>query len=267
MKTVGILTRHVYPNYGSLLQAHALQSAISSFGPQCNVIDYYPMTDHPMRLASSRLRESRMRDSPIKRAAYLAIQTPNMAGMSVRFRGFQRTHLSLTETCADADSITDAIKEIDVVVAGSDQIWNSVHGQLDPVYFLSGQPSEKKFSYAASFGSGSPSATDSERVVHWLGDYRKVSVREPSAQSSLTSIGIESRVDIDPVLLHNQDYWTEFSAAQPQARSKYILVYQLHNTPDFNQRLKLISERHGLPVRRVTPDAKIFLTSVHSTTL
>lgn len=261
MKKVGILTRHVYPNYGSLLQGHALESAISSFAARCSIIDYFPPTDRPFRLASSRLRESRMRDSLAKRAAYLAVQTPNMASMSIRFRAFQREHLSLTTTCADPAAVAETIGSIDVAVTGSDQIWNSVHGQLDPVYFLSGQPSSKKFSYAASFGSGSPFETESEKIISWLQDYQSVSVREQSAQSALTAKGIECRVDVDPVLLHGKEYWNKFSSSQSHIDTKYILVYQLHNTPGFNQKLRLIAERHALPIRRVTPDAKMYLSS------
>lgn len=260
MNTVGILTRHVYPNYGSLLQSHALERAISSLGAQCSVIDYFPPTDRPTRLASSRLRESRMRDSVAKRAAYLAVQTPNMARMSIRFRRFQRRHLSLTATCEDRTSLADVINTLDVTVTGSDQVWNRVHGQLDPVYFLARQDSGRKLSYAASFGSESPAPNEIGRVVSWLQDFEHVSVREHSAQTALASMGIQSRVDVDPVLLHGHEYWNSFAAAAPISDRKYILVYQLHNTPGFNERLKSIAERHGLPIRRVTPDAKMYLS-------
>ncbi|WP_198162531.1 polysaccharide pyruvyl transferase family protein [Rhodococcus sp. p52] len=259
MKKVGILTRHVYPNYGSLLQSCALESALASLGATARVIDYFPITDRPFRLAGSRLKESRVRDSVVKSAAYLVVQTPNMATMSLRFRKFQRQYLTLTPTCADDKSVLDVADDLDLVITGSDQVWNSIHGQLDPVYFLDGQKSDKKHSYAASFGSSAPSAADVERVAAWLEEFESVSVREPSAQSALEEIGISSRVDVDPVLLHGKDYWTEFSRSYPPADDAYILVYQLHNTPGFTDRLAAIQRRHNLPVRRVTPDAKMLV--------
>lgn len=259
MKKVGILTRHVYPNYGSLLQSYALEHALASLGAAARVIDYFPTTDRPFKLAGSRLKESRVRDSAVKSAAYLMIQTPNMATMSLRFRKFQREYLTLTRTCADDRSVLDVADDLDLVITGSDQVWNSIHGQLDPVYFLNGQKPDKKHSYAASFGSSAPSAADIERVAAWLQDYKSVSVREPSAQSVLEEMGIPSRVDVDPVLLHGRGYWTDFSSSYLPVDDEYILVYQLHNTPGFTDRLAAIQRRHNLPVRRVTPDAKMLV--------
>ncbi|UZF44326.1 polysaccharide pyruvyl transferase family protein [Rhodococcus rhodochrous] len=259
MKKVGILTRHVYPNYGSLLQSRALESALVAVGAEPRVIDYFPVTDRPLRLAASRLKESRVRGSAAKSAAYLAIQTPNMATMSLRFRKFQRRHLTLTQTCGDDRSVLETADDLDFVLSGSDQVWNSIHGQLDPVYFLEGQKPDKKHSYAASFGSSAPSSADIDRVAEWLEDFRSVSVRETSAQTALAKIGISSRVDVDPVLLHGKDYWTDFSKSYDPTDNDYILVYQLHNTPGFSERLAAIQGRHNLPVRRVTPDAKMLV--------
>ncbi|MDO2377540.1 polysaccharide pyruvyl transferase family protein [Rhodococcus sp. DMF-1] len=259
MKRIGILTRHVYPNYGSLLQCRALEGALASLGAAPHVIDYFPHTDRPLRLAASRLRESRVRSSAAKSAVYLAVQTPNMATMSLRFRKFQRRYLTLTPTCEDETGVLSLSDDVDLVLTGSDQVWNSVHGQLDPVYFLDGQKPDKKHSYAASFGSNAPSWADAHRVASWLEDFTSVSVRERSAQAALEAMGIPSRVDVDPVLLHGREYWTEFSSSYPPVGSRYILVYQLHNTPGFKEKLAAIRRRHNLPVRRVTPDAKMLM--------
>ncbi|BCN70594.1 hypothetical protein RE943_40670 [Prescottella equi] len=146
------------------------------------------------------------------------------------------------------------------MLAGSDQIWNTIHGDLDPVYFLDGIPSRKRFSYAASFGTEAPANSNRARVTSWLQKFGEVSVRERSAQASLATAGIRARVDVDPVLLHDRTFWSQFAERTPAADGKYILVYQLHNTPDFDRRLRIIEDRHRLPVRRITPDAKMFVS-------
>ncbi|WP_221285701.1 polysaccharide pyruvyl transferase family protein [Prescottella equi] len=260
VKEVGILTRHIYPNYGSLLQTHALATAVTASGGRSCVIDYVPPADRPWRLAASSLQESRMRSSLAKRAAYLAIQTPNLAGMSLRFRGAQRRLLNLTRTYSTGNDVARASEGLDLVLAGSDQIWNTIHGDLDPVYFLDGIPSRKRFSYAASFGTEAPANSNRARVTSWLQKFGEVSVRERSAQASLATAGIRARVDVDPVLLHDRTFWSQFAERTPAADGKYILVYQLHNTPDFDRRLRIIEDRHRLPVRRITPDAKMFVS-------
>ena len=40
MKTVGIITVHRLPNWGSAMQAYALQKAINSLGYKSQIIDY-----------------------------------------------------------------------------------------------------------------------------------------------------------------------------------------------------------------------------------
>ncbi|MEO9326997.1 polysaccharide pyruvyl transferase family protein [Gordonia aurantiaca] len=256
MNRVGILTRHCYPNYGSLLQAIALQQALARAGADVHVVDYVPPSDGRFGLARSSLRESRMRESWIGSAAYLAIQGPNFAVMASRFRRFQKANLRLTHMVGDGADLPAVARDLDRIIVGSDQVWNVVHGTLDETYFLSQlDDSRKKYSYAGSFGSSAP--VDDIAVKRMLADFRAVSVREPSAAEHLKALGLDVRRDVDPVLLHGREFWYEFSArVRVAARSPYLLVYQLHNTPHFDARVEELSRRSGLPVRRVNVDIK-----------
>ena len=48
---VGILTFHMAHNYGAMLQAYALETAIRNLGYQCEVIDYrFPYIDSWSRI-------------------------------------------------------------------------------------------------------------------------------------------------------------------------------------------------------------------------
>ena len=40
MKKVGIITFHASHNYGSMLQAYALQQVVKSFGNECEIINF-----------------------------------------------------------------------------------------------------------------------------------------------------------------------------------------------------------------------------------
>lgn len=256
MSRVAILTRHCYPNYGSLLQAIALQQALVDSGADVRVVDYVPSSDSRFGLAAASLRESRMRNSALRSAAYLAVQGPNFAVMASRFRGFQRKNLRLTKRVvagADVRHITDDCERI---VVGSDQVWNAIHGALDETYFLRTVPDErKKYSYAASFGSAVP--TDDAETKRLLGDFQSVSVRETSAMPTLAGYDIDVRRDVDPVLLHGREFWAEFaSRTAPLSDEPYVLAYQLHNTADFSRRAAELSRRTGLPIRRVNVDFK-----------
>lgn len=259
MTSIGILTRHCYPNYGSLLQTYALQSALNRLGATVRVIDYIPYGETTVRLAQSNLRDSRMRKRLSTRALYYAVQGPNFAVMNVRFRRYQRSTLQLTEHVGSSADLAEVARQLDAVVVGSDQVWSRIYGRIDPNYYLSGvSDAAKKYSYAASFGSTDPPPEDGAQIRRWLSAYDVISVREPSAVRELGNLGLDARHDVDPVLLHGRDFWTHFASRERAVDHPYLLVYQIHNTPAFNERLREARRRHALPVRRVTIDGKQF---------
>ena len=48
MKKVGIITFHAAHNYGSMLQAYALQKVILALGYDCQIINFRPITQKEM---------------------------------------------------------------------------------------------------------------------------------------------------------------------------------------------------------------------------
>lgn len=128
VKAIGILTRHVYPNYGSILQAHSLEMALRRLGVEPKVVDYFRDEDRPMALAASTLKVSHFGTSRLRRISYYLVQTPVFIAMALVFRWYQSRLLTLTETVSTADELTLATEEFDALVAGSDQVWNRIRG-------------------------------------------------------------------------------------------------------------------------------------------
>lgn len=262
MRTVGIVTRHCYANYGSLLQAKALSDAIEKQGGCAVVVDYIPQNDRMLRLPSASLVESRMNESLFKRVVYYIVQGPILVLAASVFRSFQKKHLRLSNRVADGFDVLSVQPKLDAVITGSDQVWNRIHGKIDPHYFLYGQSfaatSMHLYSYAASMGSAKPHAEDEAQVLRMVKQLTSLSVREKSCAQYLLDNGISARVDLDPVLLHDSTYWSNF-AGQASDSKPYILVYQLHNTDRFDSVLTAIVARLNLPIRRITVDLKQFL--------
>ncbi|WP_343698271.1 polysaccharide pyruvyl transferase family protein [Caulobacter sp.] len=253
---IGIITRHCYPNYGSILQAYALENAFKQLGADPEVIDYVNPSDTPLGLVAANLRISSMGRSWWKRAIYQLVQTPTFLSMGLTFRRHQKRLLTLTHSARGASQLKQVCSSFHMVVAGSDQIWNRITSEIDTNYFLPFLEDEKKrASYAASLGSTKPLDEDIAKVLSSVGQFSHVSVREPSSADWLNSHGIDARSDVDPVLLHNKEFWSTF-AGRSRSKSPYILVYQLHNTKQFRHRLAEVEARYGLPVIRITPDWK-----------
>lgn len=263
MKRVGILTRHCYPNYGSLLQAIGLSRALCDIGVQAEVIDYVPPADRPLRLGVSSLRESRLNDTYLRRGAYLAVQGPNMALMAWRFRTMQQRELTLSHPVWTPSGLKTVAADYDAVIVGSDQIWNKIHGAYDGSYFLDGVGEEvRRLSYAASFGGSLPSPPDDHQVRRWLENLDVVSTRDANLVAPLRDCGIDARYDVDPVLLHDRDFWDRFAGAEVPTEP-YILVYRLHNTAALDKTVETLARERGLAVRQVTADARKLLDRAH----
>ncbi len=261
MRRIAILTRHIYPNYGSLLQAYALQEAFRREGAEVTIVDYLRAEDTPLRLAASTHRISNYGSGSAGRLAYLTVQTPVFMTMGLVFRRYQRRLLRLTRSVQKFEELESLCGEFDAVVVGSDQVWNRIRGTLDEAYFLKAcDVSTKKFSYAASFGASSPLPEDSELVIDALNKFKFISVRERSSTVWLESVGLPARNDLDPTLLHPRAFWDEFAGPEP-IRQPYVLTYQLHHTNGFSEILRKVRSRSGLPVVRVTPDVKHLVKS------
>ena len=251
---LGILTRHAYPNYGSLLQTVALQSTLTGLGAPCEVIDYVRRDERAVSLGRTSLAESRVRESLAGRLAYRSVQDPNLAAMYLRFRGHQRRLLRLSPTIDDVAQIGHRTAAYRTVVVGSDQVWSPIHGVIDPAYFLEDVPAGvQAYSYAAGARAGSPA--EQQALPARLARFEAVSVRERSAVDLLTRSGVDGRLDLDPVLLREASEWSRF-AGPKVGRTPYILVYQLHTKRAFDTALAEVRDTLGLPVWQVTADAR-----------
>lgn len=255
-KQIGILTRHCYPNYGSILQTYALQSALKELGATPVVLDYISEDDTPLGLVWANLRVSKKGKSPLSAFVYFLVQTPTFFSMFFTFRRHQKRLLNLSVRVKDADGLARVAKHLDLAVAGSDQIWNRIIDSIDMNYFLPFmQDRSQRVSYAASLGSVTPLPEDQSDFLQAIRTMRAISVREPSSAKWINEQGVEARADVDPVLLHGRRFWEEF-ASERTVEGPYILVYQLHKSDFFDQKLKEIKSKYGLPVFRVSPDWK-----------
>ena len=260
MADIGIITRHCYPNYGALLQAYALAAAVKRVGHRPRVIDYVPRSDEPSNLVASRLRASRMGSNVATRAAFRLVEGRGLARAARTFRSHQERLLPLTTKFSDTSQIAHVTEGMGAVFAGSDQLWNRVHGSLDPTYFLDPVKSAKtrKLSYAASLGNARPNPDDADAVARMLASFESISVREASSLSWLSEVGLEGRADVDPVLLHDRGFWSQFAlAGSPADAAPSTLVYQVHfGTPGVTRVAKHAQRHFGTLLSRVTADQK-----------
>ncbi len=224
MKTIGIITMHKVINYGSALQAYALQKALEKIGYQSEIIDYiYPNTYHKSLQKVSWLKA-------------LLIQIWQMFWENPgkkkerKFNEFYKANLKLS---ADSYNSQKEIEEnpplYDVYITGSDQVWNPKYIGVDTSFMLSFIHDVRKMSYSASFATSLIPINYQKLYSKYLNEYDAISVREQNGVEVVKElIGKDAKVVLDPTLLLEKKDWTILAGTSLlQIDYPYILVYIL----------------------------------------
>ncbi len=249
---VDIITRHAIINYGSLLQALATQDVIESMGHEAEIIDYIRPDEHySNREKYSIKRKPEWNNNPIKRMIYLALRQPQSRFAGKGFEKERNRLLRMTRRYSDKQDLINNKPKADVYMTGSDQVWGPVeNGDYDDAYFLSfTDDSDKRISYASSFGRTEMTDEVFQFYKSNLSRYSHISVRENSAKSIVESMGFDVNQVLDPTLLLDRNHWKQYFEAAP--KQKYILIYQINNDKKLGEYAERLSAKTGLPIIRI----------------
>ena len=228
MKTVGIITIHRIFNYGSVLQAYALQRVCEELGYRADIIDYdFPNEAHvnnPYAVAALDASPNEPRWIKLVFAKALIRQHRGIARFVQRYQ-----HLS-AKRYKSPDELNQDPPIYDVYITGSDQLWSPRHCNGDTAFMLSFAPDgATRISYAASFGSNEIPTEIKPVFRNYLKYYKAISVRENSGQDLVKDLsGKDASVVLDPTLLLNAKQWNEIAVPQRLVKAKYILCYFLN---------------------------------------
>lgn len=240
---IGILTFHPAHNHGAVLQALALQEYLSSLFPDTVIIDYRPsylITPYSLFPEKHRLHELTFTQK-IKTIIKFIIYFPLRFYRIAKFTRFGKKYLRLSKTRYTADS---DFSEFDLVVFGSDQIWNPhITNGFDPLFWgdLKSSRKIKKIAYAASAGDRYYLHLLDDGAETFLNRFDAVSVREKYLQDFLHSKDFSSEWVVDPTLLDEGMWNRKF----PKAKrcSDYILTYMI-STPEGRQTAKILAKKY-----------------------
>ena len=125
MARVGIITFLHNDNYGSSLQAYALQRTIRDMGHDCEHLDYRPDSAEKIRnLLASGNDLKLIADGLRKRSVKAGQQGAREKSSAIP--EFYRSTMRLSEPCRNRKELKAAAGRYDVLICGSDQIWNPV---------------------------------------------------------------------------------------------------------------------------------------------
>jgi polysaccharide pyruvyl transferase WcaK-like protein len=253
----GIITYHSAYNFGSVLQAYATQCVIQKFTDEVEIVNY-------------RMKEQkrfyglyRIKYGPkifLKDAMQFPIHSKRIKRKK-NFEKFLEERLIMTEEVSSVDEVCGIWRKYDVMVSGSDQIWNKHSNELEHnkseymlPYLLHGFTG-KKISYASSIANSDEK--DIQNILPDLRTFDAISVRETcSAQQLQVQLDLEIKCVLDPTLLLSAKEWEDKMRLKKRADENYVLYYSLRGILQIKKCLPVVkeyAERLGCKVKIITP--------------
>lgn len=228
-KKVGIVTMHKVKNYGSALQAYALQKAVEKSGGDSFIIDYqYPNGFHRQHLKNKSLfKKNLLRGILGKLKMKLFYRSQAQHAL---FASFWNKEFNQTQTYRSLEELRANAPRADILMTGSDQVWNPGTMFGDPAFLCGfGEENIRRVSFGASFAGADIPEHLKENYKRHLSRYAAISVREHSSADMVTDLtGREVTVVCDPTLLLTQnDYRSLASQSALSVKQPYLLAYIL----------------------------------------
>ena len=256
---IGILTFHWATNYGAVLQAFALQKVLHQFGHSVTIINYKPS------------RQDNSIWSFIRKRHFLKpILFLNNLLKEKKIDRFRSENLNLSVRYKRQCEVAMYIENLDVVICGSDQIWNpsflrSGEGKTTTTYFLDFTTEIKKISYAASFGCTTYPIKYKSLIQSLLGKFNHISVREQTGKEIIDEIGLSSVVVPDPTfLLTAYDYDKYISSNETTDITPYTFVYMLRGEK-CSKHIKYLKTRYRI-VESINEGIEQWVTNIKNAT-
>lgn len=244
-KKIGILTFHFKDNFGAVLQCYAMQEYLKSKGYVAEVINFKP--SNFKTLGSILKQQLIFLISNYKSINFLLFckQIRALVNQTKKFQKFRRDFLNLSQHY-DSSSFDYDLNCYDIILTGSDQVWNSIKS-YSKAYFLKpfSTYNGKRFAYAACRGLKDVESTDLNYLKDALENYNWIGVRDNQTKEFVEEISDASaEVVCDPSMLID---YSQFLNDKLIIDGDYLLVYVLGKEIEGGHLnvINKIKEQHG----------------------
>lgn len=235
-KNIGIITFHRSRNYGAVLQAYALEKFLNANGYNAEIIDYKSDIEKQLKIF----------DFSNKNIVRIIKQAIFRYRKKFLFEKFLKKNVDISK-CKNIEkqTIEKCCRNYDVIISGSDQVFNIKLTNDDFTYFLDFVDNDKikKIAYAVSAGD-QPDMT--KNAIELLEDFHAVSVREKKLREYLDTI-LHTPINIvcDPTLLLSPDEF-DLIASKRLLKNKYIFLFMINEQPELRKAALKYAEEKNL---------------------
>ena len=222
---IGIITFHASFNYGSMLQAWALQTYLESLGHEVHIVNY---RSRIQRLTYHKPIDFHNVENSLSSCKRFLLAPSSIQPLNKKwhlFDDFLHNELNLTKEYHTVEELEQANFDFDLLICGSDQIWNTNAPDSGEAYYGNWFKG-KKISYAASFGQY-PEKIDMDFVKSQLKNFQAIAVREEKTKKAIEQAGLAINIKVvcDPTLLLSAGTYDKLIKETPLIKGKYIFFY------------------------------------------
>ena len=251
-KKIGILSVYNH-NYGSILQAYALQQVLETMGNETEIL-VYKKTNYLKQAA--RLFYVPLLKATVKRVwkdiyckiCHRDIYDRVLAGREEAFCEFIGRNMHFSKIYTGRNALINACDDYDCFVLGSDQVWNPMNlgGDYYTMTFIG--DGKKKIAYAPSFGVVGIPKRQQRKTREYLKRIDYLSVREAEGQKIVSDLtGRQAEVVVDPTLLVDRAFW-DSNMDDPLISVPYILCYFISSNASYREFSKNLQKKTGLKI-------------------
>lgn len=257
---IGLITYHSAYNFGSVLQAYATQETIKKIGGNCEIIDYRSKEQKRVYSIFKWDKDKFFLKSLVKNILAIFNYSAKKK-RQIKYETLFEKIFNLSELCIEPNDVYKIWNKYDIIISGSDQIWNKHSNELENVsweymnpYLLNGY-NGIKVSYASSLTN----MTDDEinKIYPSLKSFNAISIREYETSNKLNqTFDLKTINVLDPTFLLKKEEWIKKFDLKKDNAEKYILYYVLCKRKDITksiEKIKKIAQQKKLKVKMIAP--------------
>lgn len=236
-------------NYGSILQAYALQNELNNY----ENIDYEIICQYGKKVVSVNNLKDKVKRLGYKttlKRMFWKFGLKKLRSRNSKIQRFLDEYLIVSDKEYNVENISTANDVYDGFVCGSDQIWNPELVRVGSIYWLNfTNPGKIKISYAPSIGVNTLTNVQAEAIRSNLKDFNAISTREESGTKLINeTLGSNKCITVlDPTLMVGREIWDDLSD-EPLYKEPYIFVYMLRGTKKQRKLIEKFAERKSLKI-------------------
>ena len=227
-------------NYGSTLQAFAMQSYLENKGYECELINYKP----EYKKVYNVLKE-------IIKRLYLLVFNYKVYKSWRIMEKWIKNNIKESKLILSYEELIKYSQKYDILICGSDQIWCNSHDVVDPFYYLQFTDIEKRIAYAPSIGKNYINDNIQETFAKYVKEIKYLSIREEKGAELIQKYaGKSAKVVVDPTFLLDKKMW-EKSAKISKNRiinEPYIFAYFLKKNEEYFEQVNEIAKKKNLRI-------------------